>query len=216
MLTATLYDSQRAVAVVKPRADSANEAGLPAAAHKVAEEILSGLGVAAAAAPSDEPENSGITLGVKLGNQFFASLQALNPGAELEFGWRFDPEWIVFIQIGFNLVKATDENSEERQLAIVPSVLGVRHLHRLKHSFQPYWGLGLGLQLAIGQFGPFKDTESFPTVIGMFGFQYMFTARFGALMEASTNIAQTILGLRHEGVGGGLNFDLSIGVLYRF
>ena len=94
-------------------------------------------------------------------------------------------------------------------LTVVPSVLGVRKLYRVAHDFQPYWGLGMGLQLSIGQYGPISETDSFPTVIGMFGFEYRLTGGLRAMVESSINIAQLVLGLRNKelGVGGGLNFD---------
>jgi hypothetical protein len=152
---------------------------------------------------------------LKMGNQFLVGLLRLNPGADLEIAWRFDPEWMALIQLGFNFVRVS-EDGEERRLSVVPGVLGLRKLYRIDADFQPYWGLGLGLQLAIGQYGFFSDTDSFPTVMGLLGFHYMATKRIGVVTELSTNIAQAVLGLRNGGAGSGLNFDISLGAVYRF
>ncbi|MHB8873911.1 MAG: hypothetical protein ACYC8T_09530 [Myxococcaceae bacterium] len=219
LLTASLYDSQRSVSVAKPRAEVPTEDGLRRAADQVAAEMLLVLDGPPSGAVSAATADGGfgITLGLKLGNQFLASLAALNPGAELEVGWAFDPEWIAFLQVGFNLVRG-ERSGQDVRLTVVPSVLGARKLYRTAATLQPYWGVGMGLQLSFGQYGPFSETDSFPTVIGMFGTQVKLSDSFGALVEASINLAQLVLGLRSKdfGLGNGLNFDLSVGLLYRF
>ena len=216
VVTATLYDSQRSEMAAKPSVEVDREEAIPSAARQVADELVAAL-------PPEPPPPEAATeskwgtaaVSVKFGSQFLVQLLRLNPGADLELAWRFDPEWMALIQLGFNFVRASDEG-QERQLTVLPGVLGLRKLYRIDSDFQPYWGLGLGLQLSIGQFGFFSDTESFPTVVGLLGFHYMVTKRFGLVTELSTNIAQMVLGLRSGGAGKGLNFDISVGAIYRF
>ncbi len=217
VLTTSVYDSSRGVAVSKPRAEASSDDGLPGAAARVAQEMLGVLEEAAEPASGVKAQGLGISLGLKFGNQFLASLAALNPGAELEVGWAFDPEWLAFLQVGFNLVHGQSKDNAV-DLTVVPSVLGVRKLYGVADAFQPYWGLGMGLTLSMGKYGPFRETGSIPTVIGMFGFQYRFLPGLEGLVEASINIAQIVLGLSDQetGLGAGLNFDLSLGALYRF
>jgi hypothetical protein len=86
----------------------------------------------------------------------------------------------------------------------------------MEHSFRPYWGLGLGVQLSFGQFGIFKSTGPLPTLIGFFGAEYVIADRVGIQLEAGTNIAQAILGLTDNGLGNGLNLDLTAGIAYHF
>ncbi|MBI3184120.1 MAG: hypothetical protein HYZ28_18460 [Myxococcales bacterium] len=215
MLSVTLFDSRRSEALAKRSADAVDEEQLPAAAEEISTELLAALEARQPLHGSSKARD-GLTLGLKFGNQFLFELIGLNPAGKLELGWRFDTEWISFLQVGFSVVHAEDAGTV-RRLTVLPSALGVCKLYRTGHTFQPYWGLALGLQFAIGQYGFVSETQSFPTVIGMFGFQLMFTERFGALMEASTNLAQAVLGLRRNAeVADGLNFDLSLGLTYRF
>ncbi len=211
-VVATLFDSEKGAAAAKPRADAPDADGLLGASQQIADEMLRALGVAWPGKKESRP--GAFSLSLKFGNQFLSGLTALSPSGKLELGWGFDPEWAAFLQVGFSVVRS---HAEQLSLTVVPSVLGVRKLYRLEEKFQPYWGVGLGLQLTIGDFGFVSQTQSFPTVVGLFGFQYMLTRRLGALLEASTNFSQAVLGLRSEGkVGDGLNFDLVFGIHYRF
>lgn len=212
LLSTALFDAQSPAELTRHSAQAEDEEGLPEAAEKVAGQLLDALGIR----PAPQGFAPRPTLGLKLGNQFLAELIGINPAGKLELGFRFEPEWLAFLQVGFSMVRADDAGTV-RRLTLVPTALGVRKLHRIEQRFQPYWGAGLGLQLSTGQFGFVAETESFPTVLAMFGFQYMFTQSLGGLVEASTNLAQAVLGLRHgTGLGDGLNFDLSLGLLYRF
>jgi hypothetical protein len=214
VLSANVFDSHRAVSVAKPRAEASEEADLVPASEQLVREIFSSLGVVTETATKpDRPIPQSGSVALRMGTQLLTAQGGFNPGADVELGWRFHPEWLALLQLGFNLVRSEDGSG----LTVQPGVLGVRKLYRVERAFQPYWGLGLGLQLSIGQFGFFSATESFPTVLGSFGGQYLFTDRFGVMLDFSTNIAQTIMGLRHrESTGKGLNFDISFGVNYQF
>jgi hypothetical protein len=217
VLTTSVYDAQRTVAIAKPIAQADSEESLLAAAGTVGDEMLAALGVQPQAVKTG-PEDRGVVLAFKAGNQFIANFLAFSPGGELEIGWRFDPEWVAFLQIGISYARQANDPNASAGLAVVPSVLGGRKLYRVDKSFQPFWGLGLGLQLAFGTLGPIRQADSFPVVRGMFGFQYLFTQRFGGMIEGSTDVAQTLVGLSRQtaGAGKGLNFDLNLGVVYRF
>ncbi|MFZ5468733.1 MAG: outer membrane beta-barrel protein, partial [Myxococcota bacterium] len=220
VLNVTLYDSRRGVALAKPSVQVAGVEELPIAVEKVAGEIHRALEVRAppTAAPATGGRR-GFVLGMKVGNQFLLSLTALSPGGDIDLGYRFDEEWVAFLQLGFNAVFA-GEGDRTAQLSLFPSAVGARKLYRVDRAFQPYWALGLGLQLSIGDFALVTDTQGFPTVLGMAGFHYMLNKHLGLTVDASTNVAQTLLGFRrHPGesnVGAGLNFDLSVGFTYRF
>jgi hypothetical protein len=217
-LTASLYDSQRGFGLAKPRAEATEENGLRLAADRIAAELLAELGIRSPSKGAERPadDGSGVVVGIKLGNQFLTSLAALNPGAELELGWAINPEWVTFLQVGINLVRGRSEG-QEVGLTVVPSVLGLRSLYRVQATVQPYWGLGMGLQLSMGKFGPLRQTESLPTVNGMLGSQFRLTPRWAAVFETSINLAQLVLGFsRQSGLGEGFNLDLSLGLLYRF
>jgi outer membrane protein W len=162
-----------------------------------------------------ETPGGGTVLGLRINNSFISNLATLNPGAEMELGYAFHPEWVGFLQVGITFIRSTEEGQEGR-LKVLPSVLGARHYYQLESSFRPYWGLGLGVQLSFGQFGIFRNTGALPTVIGFFGGEYLIAGKVGIQAEAGTNLAQAVLGLAEGGLGDGLNLDLTIGIAYHF
>ncbi len=215
VLTATLFDSHEARALTKAHSEAETEADLPEAARRLSGEVVGALGVPSAQRGLGTAKRGGVTLGLKMGNSFLIGLTAFSLTTDLEIGYRFEPDWVGFIQLGFTWVPRTEIVSQS--FGVLPSVVGVRHLYRLDASFQPYWGLGLGVQLALdGKFGFVRDTGPLPMVLGFGGFQYMITERFGVGLEASTNIAQPIVGLINGGSEGGLNFDANATLGWRF
>jgi outer membrane protein W len=164
---------------------------------------------------SEDTPGGGLVLGLRINNTFIENLAALNPGADLELGYHFHPEWVAFLQVGISFVSKTEDGTTSR-LNVLPSVIGARHYYRMQHSFRPYWGLGLGVQLSFGQFGIFQSTGPLPTVIGFLGAEYVIANSVGIQIEAGTNIAQAVLGLTSEGLGDGLNLDLTAGIAYHF
>ncbi len=216
VLTTTLFDSEKTATLARPRAEVAGEAELPAAIDSVVAELWKSLGVQPAAPSAAEVGGQPrFGLGLKLSNQFLASLSALNPGGEIEIGWHFVPDWMAFAAVGFNLVRG-NVAGQRQGLAILPSVLGLKRVFRRGSLVQPYAGMGMGVQLSIGQFGIFRETQSLPTVLGLVGLQLMFGDHFGGMVEGSTNVTQAVFGLTRGGLGQGVNFDLSFGLVFRF
>jgi len=125
----------------------------------------------------------------------------------------FHPEWNAYLQIGVAFVRA---QSSEGALGVnvVPSVVGVRHLYNVENALQPYWGLGLGVQLAFGDFGPIQRSGLLPTLIGCGGLQFLFTDSVGVLVEIKTDLAQATLEVIRGSSGLGLHLDLSLGVVF--
>ncbi len=213
VLTTALLDSQEARPLARPRAEAATEAGLPEAATDVAEQLLGALRLAPGTPLSFE---GGVVAGLRVNNSFVSRLRALNPGGDVELGYRFHPEWVGFVQVGLAFVRKGGVADEAGRLNVVPSVLGVRHFHRIQHALQPYWGLGLGLQLSFGQFGVFSETGTLPTVIGFAGLEYRVGRHLGLQLETGTNVAQALVGLGEDDLGDGLNLDLNAGVAWHF
>jgi hypothetical protein len=52
--------------------------------------------------------------------------------------------------------------------------------------------------------------------MGFFGAEYLIADRLGLQLELGTNLAQATLGLADNGLGDGLNLDLSAGISYHF
>jgi TolB-like protein len=220
VVTASVFDAQRAVSLAKPRADVASSDELPAAAATVSRALLFALGVTpppeVPLAPSIVGATAGPTVALKVGPQFFEALASLNFEADLELGYRFEPEWIGFLEIGFTLVRSDVEQS---RVTVLPTVLGARHLYRVDKDLQPYWGLGLGVQLAFGTYGIFQSTGPLPTVLAMLGLQYMLTQHFAVGLESRTNLSETILGIAQGtsgSAGNGFNLDLVGTLTWRF
>jgi hypothetical protein len=213
VLTTSLLDSQEAKPLAHPRTEAVSAARLPEAARSVAEQLLRALQTVPGA---PLPFEGGVVTGLRINNSFVSNLRALNPGGEVELGYRFHPEWVVFVQVGLSFVRAEGAGDESGRLNVVPSVLGARHFHRVQHDLQPYWGLGLGLQLAFGQYGVFSETGTLPTVIGFAGLEYRLGRNVGVQLEAGTNLAQTLLGLSEDRLGNGLNLDLNLGLAFHF
>jgi TolB-like protein len=224
LLTVSLLDTFSGRSLARPRAEAPSTEDLLQVADAVGEQLLSELapqGETRAATPLlgtvEETPGGGVVLGLRINNSFISNIQALNPGADIELGYAFHPEWVGFLQVGITFIRATGEDEgQSGRLRVLPSVLGARHYYRLQHSLRPYWGLGLGVQLAFGQFGIFESTGSLPTVIGFFGAEYLIKGKLGFHLEAGTNLAQATLGLASNGLGDGLNLDLTAGILYHF
>ncbi|KFE69334.1 hypothetical protein [Hyalangium minutum] len=223
LLTVSLLDTFSGRSLARPAAEAPSTEDLLQVADAVGEQLLAELapeGETRAARPlfgsARETPGGGLVLGLRINNSFISNIQALNPGADLEVGYAFHPEWVGFLQVGITFIRANGDESESGRLRILPSLLGARHYYRLQHAFRPYWGLGLGVQLAFGQFGIFESTGSLPTVIGFFGAEYLIGGKFGIHLEAGTNLAQATLGLADNGLGDGLNLDLTAGILYHF
>lgn len=220
-LTASVFDSARATALAHPLAEAKSEDALPDAVDEVAKALLGALGRApvetASVGPKPEAASeTGPDVGLRAGNNFINGLSSLSPAGDLVLGYRFDPAWVGFLQVGFAYARSTQDVTGS--VSILPTVLGARHLYRTDTSFQPYWGVGLGMQLAIGQFGPFQDVGGvLPSVIGLVGFHWFFTRTVAVGLEGSTNLAQTVLGLsgRTSDVGAGLNLKPSLSVTFR-
>jgi hypothetical protein len=222
VLSANLFDSDAAASLAKPHATAASDADLPAVARQVANELLAKVPGAppTTSTPSVDPRVGRVILALKGGSSFISSLAALSPSGDLEVGFRFHPEWVGFLQIGFSFVTARTgvegtEGSQEIGINVVPSVVGARHLYNDDGQLQPFWGLGLGVQLSFGDFGPIARSGVLPTVVGFGGLQYLFTDHFGAMIELKTDLAQATLGAV-TGQGVGLHLDLSLGLVFRF
>jgi len=216
VLSTDLLDARSAATLARPHADAAHDTEVPAATHGVAEALLAGMGglPPVAGIPGIEDVKGGrVGLGLKAGSNFISSLASLSPSVDLELGFRFHPEWNAFLQIGVAFVRA---QSTEGALGVnvVPSVVGVRHLYNVEHALQPYWGLGLGVQLSFGDFGPIQRSGLLPTLIGFGGLQFLFTDSVGVLVEIKTDLAQATLGVIRGSSGLGLHLDLSLGVVF--
>ncbi len=221
LLTATLMDSETGTALCRPRVEVAARDALPRAAVSVADEILHTLvsdaptRSASEAAPGPGPGKGSFLAGVRINNSLISNLSTFNPGGDVELGYQFHPEWVVFGQLGLSYVTSTQEGAQGG-LNVLPGVLGLRHYHSVDRPLRPYWGLGLGVQLSFGEFGIFRQTGPLPTVIGFAGLEYLFFGHLGVQLEASTNIAQATLGLADGGLGSGLNLDLNAGITWHF
>lgn len=215
VLTASVFDSRRGASLSKPRAEASEEGALPDSARELADALLETPGVLSSAGATPVLQQEGrFYVGLRIGSGFFASLAALSPGGDVELGFQLEPAWTPFIQVGFSLLRTGGDNYGE--LNLLPSLVGLRHYYRTDDWFQPYWGLGLGLQLSFGQYGIFSQTGALPNLLGFGGFRFKLTDRFGLQLEAGTNFAQMILGFGSGGLGDGLNLELTGGLNYVF
>ncbi|MFP2927809.1 hypothetical protein ACLESO_21955 [Pyxidicoccus sp. 3LG] len=221
LLTASLVDTIGGRSLAKPRAEAPEADTLLRTAEAVADQLLAAL-VTPAEAPTARPllgrvttGGGGFTLGLRINNNFIQNLATLNPGADVELGYWFHPEWVGFAQIGFSYVQSNAEGAKGG-LNVLPSVIGARHYHNLAKPLRPYWGLGLGVQLSFGDFGIFQSTGPLPTVVGFVGLEYLIAGHVGLQLEAGTNVAQAVLGLADSKLGDGLNLDLNAGIAYHF
>lgn len=209
VITTRLVDTEHQVDLAQPGIDAPNTAALLEDLGPLADQLLGRL------APPTSAGRAGVVFGLRVNNSFISKLASLNPGADVELGYAFDPEWVAFVQVGLNFVRANGEGAEGK-LNVLPSVVGLRHYHRVEHSLRPYWGLGLGVQLSFGDFGILQSTGPLPTVTGFFGAEYLIGRRVGLQLEVGTNVAQAVLGLAGNRLGNGLNLDLNAGVSYHF
>lgn len=222
IVTAGLFDTQSAGTVARVEVEASDEDELPAASRMLANRALQALtspgGIERlAATPRVFGTLGNFSLGLRMGNAFLTNIAAFNLSGDLELGYRFEPDWVAFLQVGVTFVRPPSETLPD-EFAIVPSVIGARHLYLIQDRFQPYWGLGLGVQLTIAdKFGPFQSTGPLPTVIGFLGFQYFATRHLLLGIEGSMNLAQATLGLTGTGtLGTGFNLDLNGSVGWRF
>jgi TolB-like protein len=222
LLTVSLLDTFTGRSLARPRAEATSSEDLLLVTNAVGDQLLAELapeGKTRSGQPllgsAKETPGGGLVLGLRINNSFISNIQALNPGGDIELGYAFHPEWVGFVQVGITFI-SDEEGTESGRVRVLPSVLGARHYYRLEHALRPYWGLGLGVQLAFGQFGIFKNTGPLPTVIGFFGAEYIIADRVGLQLELGTNLAQATLGLAGNGLGDGLNLDLTAGISYHF
>ena len=68
----------------------------------------------------------------------------------------------------------------------------------------------------MGTYGLFQQTGPLPTVLGMGGVRWKVSPRFSLQADASTNLAQTLLGVARDQEGNGLNLELTAGLAYTF
>lgn len=222
LLTASLVDTIGGRSLAKPRAEAPEADTLLRTAEAVADELLAAL-VTPDDATSARPllggakttGGGGFVLGLRINNNFIDNLATLNPGADVELGYWFHPEWVGFAQVGFSYVRSNTEGAKGG-LNVLPSLVGMRHYHNVAKSLRPYWGLGLGVQLSFGDFGIFQSTGPLPTVVGFGGLEYLIAGRVGVQLEAGTNVAQAVMGLAESKLGDGLNLDLNAGISYHF
>ncbi|WNG36117.1 hypothetical protein F0U61_22430 [Archangium violaceum] len=223
VLTTSVVDAESGRALRRPRIEVSAKEALPRAAVSVADQLLAALVPDAEGRVTEEapatatkaPGAGSFLVGLRVNNSVISKLSTFNPGADVELGFQFHPEWVVFGQVGFSYVTSTEEG-RKGGLSVLPSVFGLRHYHNVERPFRPYWGLGLGVQLSFGEFGIFRQTGPLPTVIGFVGFEYLIIGHLGLQLEASTNIAQAMLGLTDGGLGSGLNLDLNAGIAWHF
>ncbi|MFL5356247.1 hypothetical protein [Archangium sp.] len=223
VLTTNLVDAEGGRALSRPRLEVSAREALPRAAVAIADQLLAALIPepleralpAAPAVATRAPGTGSFLVGLRFNNSLISSLSSFNPGGDVEIGFQFHPEWVVFGQVGFTYVTSQEEG-RKGGLSVLPSVLGLRHYHNAERSFRPYWGLGLGVQLSFGEFGIFQQTGPLPTVIGFVGCEYLIAGHLGLQLEASTNLAQATLGLSDGGLGSGLNLDLNAGIAWHF
>ncbi|WP_375772969.1 hypothetical protein NR798_19455 [Archangium gephyra] len=222
VLTTSVVDSESGRALGRPRLEVAAREALPRAAVSVADQLLATLipepterAIVKAPTVTKVPGTGSFLFGVRFNNSLISNLSTFNPGGDVEIGFQFHPEWVVFGQVGLSYVTA-QEAGRKGGLNVLPSVLGLRHYHNVERTFRPYWGLGLGVQLSFGEFGIFRQTGPLPTVIGFFGCEYLIAGHLGIQLEASTNLAQATLGLSDGGLGSGLNLELNAGIGWHF
>lgn len=204
VLTATLIDVRAQTMVSRPRAEAVGEAALPEATRALTAQLFSSLGAAprppaplASGASAADGRDRKFLIGMKVGNTLLTELANFNLSGDVQVGYRFAEAWVGFVQVGMTLMRKG--RLEVENVALVPSLLGVRHLYRLDQAFQPYWGLGLGVQVNLNSRFKFVQSHGvLPAVFGMGGFHYFFSRAFGVGVEASMNLAGTVVELASE------------------
>ncbi len=222
IFTTNLMDSESGRALARPRIEVTAKEALPRAAVSLADQLLATLvpdPTERASSPdpsvSSRPRANSFVVGLRFNNSLISDFGSFNPGGDVELGFHFHPEWVVFGQVGLTYVTGEAEG-RKGGLNVLPSVLGLRHYHNAEGAIRPYWGLGLGIQLSFGEYGIFQQTGPLPTVIGFTGLEFLVAGHLGIQVEASTNIAQATLGLTDGGLGSGLNLDLNAGIAWHF
>lgn len=220
LLSASLFDAQRARSLGKPTAEAARDEDLPRAARALGDALLASFsettgmvtaGRGPAAPVAQQGEVGRFSIGLKIGSTFLARLRTLSPNGELDLGLQLDRAWTVFALVGFSFIQ-TDAAS---RLSVVPSLIGARHYHFVDQPWQPFWGFAVGLQLNLGTYGIFQNVGSFPSVSALGGIRYRFNRHFFALAEANTNVAQTVIQFTQSQLDG-FNLELNLGVAYVF
>nr|WP_225937855.1 hypothetical protein [Myxococcus sp. RHSTA-1-4] len=221
LLTASLVDTVGGRSLARPRAEAPEADTLLRTTEAVADQLLAAL-VTPGEIPTARPllggattGGGGLTLGLRINNNFIDKLATLNPGADLEVGYWFHPEWVFIAQLGFTYVRSNTEGAKGG-LNVLPSIVGARHYHNVEKPLRPYWGFGLGVQLSFGDFGIFQSTGPLPTVVGFVGLEYLIAGHVGLQLELGTNVAQAVLGLADSQLGDGLNLDVNAGIAYHF
>ncbi|HSP78481.1 MAG TPA: hypothetical protein VLQ93_08125 [Myxococcaceae bacterium] len=222
LLTATLVDAESGLALARPRVEVSASEALAHATVSLADQLLAELVPnpelrASSPRPSNstQPAMGSLVVGLRINNSIINHLASFNPGADVEIGVHFHPEWVAFAQVGFSYVRS-EEEGRKGGLNVLPSVLGLRHYHLLENAVRPYWGFGLGVQLSFGEYGIFRQTGPLPTVIGFAGLEYLIAGHLGLQLEVGTNLAQATLGLAGDNLGSGLNLDLNAGIAWHF
>jgi TolB-like protein len=221
VLSASVLEPGRPVSAIRPEVEVMGAAELPTAARQVADLLARGLGLPAPAANpllrlDGAPPVPGIlSLGLRVDSTIIRSFSTLTPGAELEVGFAFHPEWVAFLQVGVRTLRVEDAGGQVSGLDLVPGLLGTRHLYTGSPVLQPYWGLALGVQLAFGTFGFFRETGPLPAFYALVGLQVRIIRSVSVVVEGRTNVAQATLGLS-SGMGQGLNLELSAGLTFEF
>jgi TolB-like protein len=222
LLTLSLVDSESGRALSRPRLEVTAKEALPRAAVTLADQLLATLvpeptqrATSPAPSTSSRPGAGSFVLGLRFNNSLISDFSTFNPGGDVEVGFQFHPEWVVFGQVGLTYVRS-EEVGRKGGLNVLPSVLGLRHYHNAAGSLRPYWGLGLGIQLSFGEYGVVQQTGPLPTIIGFAGLEFLVAGHLGLQLEASTNVAQATLGLTGGGLGSGLNLDLNAGIAWHF
>lgn len=206
VLVASLFDSVSSRALGRTRQETDELDRLPASAKAAGETLLGSLGLSAPAAlPPPAMRDSGFNLSFKLGTQFFTSLAALTPQLELEFGWRFNRAWSAFLQISAGIAF-----TEIINFTVTPGLLGARYNFRADASLQPFVGAGIGLFATLLNAGRIR-----PSVVILGGAQYFFWDNFGLSAEASVDVLGAAFEFTDQRTGG-INFGLSLGLIYRF
>lgn len=223
LLAASIQTEGSRAEAGRVEAESLSEDGLPRITRWVARELVKKLGPAApgpgnkeaAVRLEDKPPAPGpVYLGLKTGPTFLYGLKSLNLGADFEVGVHLDPEWLAFLEVGLTFLRAKVIDPVTGQeaasgLTVLPTLIGMKHRYRVDKTVQPYWGLGLGVQLSFGDYGFFQKAGPLPAVFGAAGVDFAVSQRVRLGIETGTSLSQAILGFQQDRLGKGLNLDLA-------
>ncbi len=222
VLTASAVDAKGTVPTPRPRVEVTHASELPSAARLVADLLARALGLPAPSInpllrlDAMPPAPGTFSLGLRVGSALVRPAGTLTPGGEVEIGVRFHPEWVGFLQVGLQWGATQEGVPQSAGLHVVPGIAGARHLYDVTPFLQPYWGLGLGIQLAFGPFGFIRETGPLPALHVLGGVQLRLMPALLVVVEGRTNMAQTVLGITGGGTDGGFNLELSVGFTLQF